>query len=579
MDLSEVQVLPQTEDGARLRRAQLGRLTLGLSPASLMLAYGDWLAHFLIAPAKHELLARKAVRQGARLIEYAARAGSADCPPCIEPLVQDRRFRDVLWQRWPYNLVQQSFLLFQQWLHGATTGVRGVSRHHEDVVTFATRQLLDTAAPSNFVATNPEVLARTIASGGSNLLFGWLNFLADRERVATGEPPIGAEAYVVGENVAVTPGKVVFRNRLIELIQYAPTTPTVHPEPVLIVPAWIMKYYILDLSPHNSLIRYLVDRGHTVFAISWKNPTREDRDLGMDDYLRLGLMDAIDAVTTIVPGAPLHAAGYCIGGTLLAISAAAMARDEDHRLETITLLTAQTDFTEPGELGLFIDESQVTCLEDMMWAQGYLDMGQMAGAFQLLRSNDLVWSRIVRDYLMGERAPMSDLMAWNADGTRMPYRMHSEYLRRLYLRNDLAEGRFEVGGRPIALGDLRAPLFCVATDRDHVAPWRSVYKLHLLSDAEITFVLASGGHNTGVVSEPGAARGGYRLATRAYDGKYLDPDGYLVGATHHEGSWWPAWHEWLVAHSSALVAPPAMGAGEKGYAPLGPAPGTYVLER
>ena len=579
MDLSELQVRPAAEDGARLRRAQLARRTFGISPASLMLAYADWLAHFLIAPDKHEALARKAVRQGQRLAEYAVRAHTVDCPPCIEPLVQDRRFSAPAWRSWPYNVIHQGFLLYQQWIHGFTTGVRGVNRHHEEVATFVARQLLDTVAPSNFVTTNPEVLAKALETGGTNFLFGWLNFLSDWERVATGKPPVGTEAFVVGGNVAVTPGKVVFRNRLIELIQFEPATPRVHPEPVLVVPAWIMKYYILDLSPHNSLVKYLVDRGHTVFAISWKNPAREDGDLGMDDYIRLGLMDAIDAVSAIVPGAPLHAAGYCIGGTLLAIGAAAMARDGDERLKTLTLLTAQTDFTEPGELALFIDESQVTYLEDMMWERGYLDMGQMAGAFQLLRSNDLVWSRMVREYLMGERAPMSDLMAWNADGTRMPSRMHSEYLRSLYLRNDLADGRFRVNGRPVALTDLQAPIFCVGTDRDHVAPWRSVYKLHLLTDAEITFVLASGGHNTGVVSEPGHPKGSYRVAKRAYDGKYVDPDAFMATAPQHEGSWWREWQRWLVEHSGEPDSPPSMGAPEKGYGALAAAPGTYVLAR
>jgi polyhydroxyalkanoate synthase len=491
MDLSEVQVRPRAEDGARLRRAQRARRTLGISPASLMLAYADWLAHFAIAPDKHELLARKAVRQGQRLVDYAARSATGDCPPCIEPLVQDRRFSDPLWRRWPYNVIQQGFLLFQQWIHNFTTDVRGVSKHHEAVTTFVSRQLLDMAAPSNFVATNPEVLARAIESGGASFHAGWLNFLADWERLAAGKPPVGADAFVVGENVAVTPGKVVFRSRLIELIQYEPATLAVHPEPVLVVPAWIMKYYILDLSPHNSLVKYLVDRGHTVFAISWKNPTRADRDLGMDDYLRLGLMDAIDAVSAIVPGVQLHAAGYCIGGTLLAIGAAAMARDGDARLKTVTLLTAQTDFTEPGELGLFIDESEVTYLEDMMWEQGYLDM-----------------------------------------------------------------------------------------QRDHVAPWRSVYKLHLLTDAEITFVVAGGGHNTGVVSEPGHPRGSYRVAKRVDGGKYVDPGAYLTAATQHEGSWWPEWQHWLVEHSGEKeVAPPTIGAPEQGLRPLGSAPGTYVLER
>jgi polyhydroxyalkanoate synthase len=362
-----------------------------------------------------------------------------------------------------------------------------------------------------------------------------------------------------------------------ELIQYTPSTRQVQPEPILIVTAWIMKYYLLDLSPANSMIKYLVDQGHTVFCISWLNPASTDRNLGMDDYLNLGVMDALNAVNAIVPGQKVHAVGYCLGGTLMSIAAASMGRDSDSRLATLTLFAAQTDFTEPGELALFIDDSQVTFLEDIMWDQGYLDNKQMASAFQLMSSNDLVWSRMLKDYLMGERTALNDMMAWNADGTRLPYRMHTEYLRRLFLHNDLAAGRYPVNDEPVALSDIRCPIFCVGTVRDHVAPWRSVYKLNLLTDAETTFLLTSGGHNVGIVNPPGVPGRSFQVLTRAVDGKYLDPDRWLRTAPRHEGSWWPKWDAWLKTLSGDPVTPPKMGAA--GYRPMCPAPGTYVLQK
>jgi poly[(R)-3-hydroxyalkanoate] polymerase subunit PhaC len=566
------------DDLNRLFHAAVARASLGISPAALALAFTDWWLHLASAPGKQLELAQKAVRKSVRLAVHAARSAShPDCDACIEPLIQDRRFADPLWRQAPYNLIYQSFLLTQQWWHNATTGVRGVSAQNEQIVSFVMRQILDVFAPTNFLPTNPVLLNRTLAEGGANLQRGAMNFLEDWERAVAGHKPVGADAYVVGRDVASTPGRVVYRNRLIELIQYEPATETVQAEPVLIVPAWIMKYYILDLSPENSLVRYLVDSGHTVFMISWRNPTAEDRDLGLDDYRRLGIESALDAIEAIVPERKIHALGYCLGGTLLSIAAAAEARDRRNRLKSATLLAAQTDFTEAGELTLFVNESQLSFLEDVMWQQGYLDTHQMSASFQLLRSNDLIWSRVLKQYLMGERESMNDLMAWNADGTRLPYRMHSEYLRQLFLDNDLAEGRYKVEDRPVALTDIRVPIFAVGTETDHVAPWRSVYKIHLLTDTEVTFVLTSGGHNAGIVSEPGHPHRHFRIMNRAADADYVDPDHWLTSADQRGGSWWPAWTDWLDTHSSGKVAPPAMGNPARGYEPLDAAPGTYVL--
>jgi polyhydroxyalkanoate synthase len=564
----------------RSLHAQVARLTGGLAPAALWAAYLDWASHLALSPGQQAFLAVKAARKIARLATYMQRCAwqGRDATACIDPLPQDRRFAHPAWKQWPFNVMSQAFLLHQQWWHNATTCLDGMTQQHRNQVEFAARQVLDMLAPSNFLPTNPEVLQRTFEQGGANLVNGWHNLIDDWQRSLSGGRPAGAEGFEVGKTLAITPGKVVYRNALIELIQYVPQTDTVRPEPVLIVPAWIMKYYILDLSQQNSLVRYLVGQGYTVFIISWKNPGAEDRDFSMDDYRRLGIMAALDAVNAIVPQQKVHAAGYCLGGTLLTIAAAAMARDGDERLQSLTLLAAQADFTEAGELTLFINESQLEFLDDIMWQQGYLDARQMAGTFQILRSNDLIWSRLVHDYMMGERQTVTDLMAWNADATRMPFRMHSEYLRRLFLHNDLAEGRYETDGRPVALSDIRAPVFAVGTEWDHVAPWRSVFKLNLLGDTDVTFLLASGGHNAGIVSPPdGAAKRHYQVLTKAANDRYLDPDAWRGAAPAHDGSWWPEWRAWLDARSGTAVPPPGMGAAGAGYPPLADAPGSYVL--
>lgn len=558
----------------RAFHAVLARFTGGISPVALSLAWLDWSTHLAAAPERRMQMFRNGLRDTGMLLQAVAHATSQKPWSVIEPQGRDRRFKDPQWETAPFNLLAQAFLLSERWWHDATTGVRGVSHANEAVVEFSVRQMLDMLAPSNFAATNPQVLEKAFQSGGENFVFGWQNWCSDLMRLLSVSKPAGDEQFVVGKTVAATPGKVVYRNDLIELIQYHPTTAQVRPEPILIVPAWIMKYYILDLSPQNSLVRYLTGQGFTVFAISWRNPDAKDRDVAFDDYRKLGVMAALDMIGRIMPDRKTHALGYCLGGTLLSIAAAAMARDGDGRLGTITLLAGQTDFTEAGELTLFINESQVAFLEDMMWQRGYLDTTQMAGAFQLLRSNELIWSRLSRDYLMGESSQPSDLMAWNADATRLPYRMHSEYLRKLFLDNDLAEGRYRVEGRSVSLSDIHAPMFVVGTLADHVAPWRSVYKIHYQADADVTFLLTNGGHNAGVVAPPDEPWHTYQVMTKAADAPYVGPDEWLKLAPHVEGSWWPEWAQWLAARSGEPCDPPSIGVG--GADGLPDAPGDYV---
>jgi polyhydroxyalkanoate synthase len=571
--------VPSFETLDRLGRAVTARLTQGVSPHALYAAWFDWASHLANAPGRLIELGLEAVNLGARFARFATHSLSEDVKRPFEPQSGDRRFNDDLWKRLPYALWQQAFLAEEAWWASATREVRGMTPNNAARISFITRQLLDVWSPSNVPWLNPVVAKRTLEESGANLARGAYNLQEDlwRRLAMEPEPTDGLE---VGKDLAVTPGEVVFRNDLMELIQYKPATERVVAEPVLIVPAWIMKYYVLDLSPHNSLVRYLVERGFTVFMVSWRNPTADDRDITFDTYRTEGVMAALDAVNAILPARKVHAVGYCIGGTLLAIAAATMARDEDDRLASITLFAAQTDFSEAGELMLFVDESQIAFLEDMMWDQGVLDTKQMSGAFKTLRSNDLFWSKMMREYLLGERDPVTDLGTWNADQTRLPYRMHSQYLRGLFLENRLTAGRYAVEGKVIALKDIDAPMFVVGTETDHIAPWRSVYKVQLFTDNELAFLLTNGGHNAGIVSEPGHHGRHYVMATRKRGERYIDSDTWLTRAAPGDGSWWPAWVGWLEARSDKeRVAPPSIGAPSRGLMPLCPAPGVYVHER
>ena len=560
-------------------RAMLAKATGGLAPQDYGAAFWDWWLHLAGSPAKQVELQRNALKQAMDLWRFHAEAVQGK--PLAPSEAGDRRFASPAWQQYPFNVYAQAFQSGMALLEQTARAVPGVEPRNAQLVEFAARQMAESLSPANNPLTNPEVLQQTVAEKGQNLARGYKHFLDDLERTLHGGEAPGTEQFRVGEKVAVTEGQVIYRNELIELIQYSPTTPEVLAEPLLIVPAWIMKYYILDLSPKNSLVAWLVDQGHTVFMISWKNPTAADRELGMDDYLRKGVYAALDAVSTVVPGRGIHAVGYCIGGTLLAIAAAALAKRRDERIRDITMLAAQTDFSEPGELALYISPAQIEMLEALMYKEGVLDSAQMGGAFAMLRAHDLLWQPAVKSYLKGERGEMIDLMAWNADGTRMPWKMHTEYLLGLYLNNDLAEGRFKVEGETVQLADIRVPIFVVGTETDHVAPWKSVYKVsRLTASPEFTFLLTSGGHNAGIVSGPVHPKRRHRVRTSRTDDPPLTADQWFDTTEPQPGSWWPAWAEWLRSHSSAeRVAPPAMGAPQAGYAPLAEAPGEYVLQR
>ena len=583
--------------------AQLAKTSMGLSPIALTLAYADWALHLAASPGRQMLLGQRAMALSQQALASTWQhkpAVDGDGQPVHE---KDLRFNDAGWSQWPFNALKEGFKATDAWWRESTQ-VDGVSRHHQHMVNFFTRQGLDALSPSNWAASNPEVLKKGRESLGQSWLKGYQSYAEDvmayqKVRASTDPGTLKPLDFEVGKDVALTPGKVVFRNHLIELIQYTPTTDTVYPEPLLIVPSCIMKYYILDLSPHNSMVRYLVGQGHTVFMISWRNPDASDRDLGMQDYLQMGVMEAMAAVKSRTGAPRIHGLGYCLGGTFLSIVAAALGRgdaqsqrqvrgqnprrrhedvaglDNLPELATVTLLAASTDFSEPGELGVFIDDDQLNTLRQAMARTGYLSGRQMAGSFQFLNSRDLIWSRNTRRYLLGQDEVGNDMMSWNADLTRLPERMHSEYLSSLFLNNALATGHYRVGGVGVALMDIKAPMLVVGTVRDHVSPWSSVFKIHLLTDTHTTFILAAGGHNAGIVSEPGHANRSYQMDSAEKGHNWTEPDAWVAQAPLFEGSWWEAMHAWLHARSGQPVPPPAMNPADV----LCDAPGENVMVR
>jgi len=569
---------PDAAGLASALRAQLATVTGGLAPDVYVNAWWDWYLNLAKEPPIQLEIMQDAMAKAADNWSFALRAATGQS---LSPAEGDARYGGEAWAQWPFNVYARSYRNYVDWWQKAWSNVPGVTRENERTLDFVARNALESISPANFLSTNPELLDTTRAEAGANLVRGFGHWLEDIKRTFGGKKPNEAEKFIVGRDIAATPGKVVMRNDLVELIQYSPATETVFAEPILIVPAWIMKYYILDLSATNSMVKYLVAQGHTVFMVSWKNPTASDRGFGMDDYLRLGIRATVDAVSRIVPDRKIHSVGYCIGGTLLSIAAAVYAADGDERIASVSLLAAQQDFSEPGELSVFISPSQLDMLEAVMQRTGVLKSEQMGAAFALLRSRDLLWTPAVNTYLRGKRESPNDLMAWNADGTRMPCRMHAEYLRQLYLNNALARGEFQADGRRVDLASIHVPMFVVGTETDHVAPWQSVYKARGLTRAtDYTFLLTSGGHNAGIVSGPAHPRRRYRVRTWLNAGETLAPQTWFETTQPHAGSWWPVWQHWLVQHSTeARVAPPPLGSAAAGYAPIAEAPGTYVLQK
>jgi polyhydroxyalkanoate synthase len=564
-------------------RALLAQCTKGMSPMALSLATLDWISHLAISPGRQLYLLQSFIGKVADLNVYAVQSLFVDALEGPASGIE-RRMSGPNWDKWPFKVFAQAHQVARDLIQEAAFGVDGVEDEHEVLIHAVAERVLEMLSPANFPLTNPVVLEATVKENGQNLLRGLKSALKDLVlKITKGKfsknrflkaPP---SRFKVGQDLAATPGKVVFKNSLMELVQYTPVTEKVGAEPVLISPAWIMKYYILDLSPKNSLVKYLTQQGKTVFAISWKNPTEEDNSIRFEDYVQSGIMAAINTVSAICPKRKIHGVGYCIGGTLLAAAAAAMAGNDDDRFQTLSLFAAQTDFSEAGEISRFIGKSQLSFLEKLMWKQGYLSSEAMGSSFSSLRASDLIYGARVDRYLLGKESNANDLMTWNADGTRMPHRMHSEYLKSMYLENRLAKNQFEIGGKIISLSDIHVPVYCLGTETDHVAPWKSVFKIHQLVNGELTFALTSGGHNAGVISGPEHPRRRYRVHTRIPGDKYLSPDAWMDSTDVHEGSWWPNWDQWIDNHMSSSIKPPKVGSSSKGFEPIYDAPGEYIF--
>jgi poly[(R)-3-hydroxyalkanoate] polymerase subunit PhaC len=503
---------------------------------------------------------------------------NAQVEPVIEPAQQDKRFKNEAWVANPFfDYVKQSYLLLSRFCQSSVDGVKGANPHIHHQAQFYTRQFINALSPTNFAATNPAVLNATTETRGENLINGLRNLLADLER-GGGRLSLkmaDLSAFKFGENIATSPGKVVFQNELMQLLQYAPATPKVHRRPLLIVPPWINKFYILDLKPKNSFIKWCVDQGHTVFVISWVNPDAELADKGFSDYLLDGPLAALDAIKRATGEAEANVVGYCIGGTLTASALAYMAATNDRRVASATLFTSLLDFADVGDISVFLDDAQLKLADEHMNRLGYLEGHHMSEAFNLLRENDLIWFFVVNNYLMGRDPAAFDLLYWNSDSTRMPAKMHSFYLRNMYHRNVLKDaGGIKLAKVPIDLRKIEVPVYFLSTREDHIAPWRATYAGTQLVSGPVRFVLGASGHIAGVINPPSADKYGYWTNERSLP---AEPDAWLNRATYHQGSWWTDWLKWIAPHGGGQV--PARQPGDGKLAAIEDAPGSYVQVR
>jgi len=571
--------------GQIAERSQKLLKSLAANPTSLGASATDSLS---FAPIVIELM-RRLITQPTSLIEAqlslwqnyielwqntSKKLLGQDVEPVIKPGQGDRRFRDAAWDDDAiFNVIKQSYLLTSRWMMQFVDGIDDLDDKTRQKIDFYTRQFVDLMAPSNFVATNPEVLRATLSTGGNNLLRGFNHLLEDLNR-GQGKLAIkmtDPHAFEVGKNLATTPGKVIFQNDLMQLIQYAPSTADVYKRPLLIVPPWINKYYVLDLCPKNSFINYAVDQGLTVFVISWVNPDKRDAEKTFEDYMLEGPLAALDAIEQATGETEVNAIGYCLGGTLLASTLAYMTAKRDKRIKTTAFFTTLIDFENPDDLGVFIDEDQLAAMDQMMTEQGSPDGWELAATFSTLRANDLIWSFVINSYLMGEEPFPFDLLFWNSDSTRMPYVMHSFYLRKFYQENKLVEpDGVTLGGVPIDLKKVRIPTYFLSTKEDHIAPWMSTYAATQLFRGKNTFVLAGSGHIAGVVNPATSGRYGYWLN----DKLPADPKDWLEGAAHQEGSWWSHWKTWIADQSGPKVKARIPGKGK--LKAIEDAPGSYI---